>query len=139
MPTTQVKIDQVLTGGLKGSVENRTLDWHYREHTDWVFGTVKGRTRYSTLQKLQEGERNEGVTDEDTKYVCEGWLKETEEGGIVEAFADNEANKWTALQIWGFAEINGERKLTRKFVIRKKDKDEVVRVRLIYDYVGALE
>jgi hypothetical protein len=138
-PTTHIKVDQVLTGGLKGSVENRTLDWHYREHSDWLFGTVKGRSRYSTLQKLQEEGKTMGATDEDVKFVTEGWLKETEEGDIVEAFADNEGNKWTAWQIWGFAEIGGERKLTRKFVVRKKDKDEVVRVRLVYDYIGALE
>jgi hypothetical protein len=43
------------------------------------------------------------------------------------------------LQIWGFADIGGERKFTRRFAIRRKDRDEVVRVRLVYDYLGALE
>ena len=43
------------------------------------------------------------------------------------------------MQIWGFADIGGERKLTRKFVVRKVGSDEVVRVRLVYDYTGALD
>ncbi|CAN9339956.1 unnamed protein product [Alternaria sp. RS040] len=138
-PTTHIKIDQLITGGLKGSVENRTLDWHYREHTDWLFGTVKGRSRYSTMAKTVEEGKSGGAKEEDIKFLAEGWLKETENGDIVESYVDNEGNAWTAWQIWGFADIGGERKLTRKFVVRKKNKDEVVRVRLVYDYIGALE
>ena len=133
-PSTILKIDQVLTGGLKGSVEERRMDWHYQEHTDWLWGTSKARNRYSTLQKL----RDEGTNAEDVKFLADGWLKETEEGEIVEAFAENEKSKWTALQVWGFAEIEGKRMLTRKFVVWRLDKNEVVRARLVYDYTGAL-
>jgi hypothetical protein len=141
-PTTAITIDQVITSGLKGSVENRTLDWHFRGHTDWLFGTVEGRSRYSTLAKIVEenkGKDHGFITEEDAKFLVEGWLKETEDGEIVEAFADNEGSKWIALQIWGFAEIGGERRLTRRFAIRRKDRDEVVRVRMVYDYLGTLE
>jgi hypothetical protein len=135
-PTTAITIDQMITGGFKGSVENRTLDWHFRGHTDWLFGTVEGRSRYSTLAKILEENKGKGngvITEEDAKFLAEGWLKETEEGEIVEAFADNEGSKWIALQ------IGGERRLTRRFAIRRKDRDEVVRVRMVYDYVGALD
>jgi hypothetical protein len=138
-PTSAITIDQIITGGLKGSVENRTLDWHFRGHSDWIFGTVEGRSRYSTIAKVIEESRGQGITEEDAKFLAEGWLKETEEGEVVEAFADNDGNKWIALQIWGFADIGGERKFTRRFAIRRKDRDEVVRVRLVYDYLGALE
>jgi hypothetical protein len=138
-PTTAITIDQMITGGFKGSVENRTLDWHSRGHTDWLFGSVEGRSRYSTLAKILGESEGKGVVEEDAKFLAEGWLKETEEGEVVEAYADNDGNKWTALQIWGFADIGGERKLTRRFAIRRKDKDEVVRVRMVYDYLGALE
>ncbi|KAJ4372214.1 Cyclin-dependent kinases regulatory subunit (Cell division control protein cks1) [Neocucurbitaria cava] len=137
-PSTQITIDQTITGGLKGSTEQRTLDWHYRGHTDWLFGTLEGRSRYSTLAKISEESKGKGVVEEDAKYLVEGWLKETEEGEIVESYVDNDGNKWTGWQIWGFAEIGGERKLTRRFAIRKKDKNEVVRVRLVYDYAGEL-
>jgi hypothetical protein len=138
-PTTNIKIDQLITGGIKGSTEIRILDWHYREHVDRIFGTVNGRSRYITLAKAVEEGKSAGINEEDAKYVAEGWLKETEEGEIVESFVENEENKWTAWQIWGFAEIGGERKLTRKFVVRKTTSDEVVRVRLVYDYMGPLE
>jgi hypothetical protein len=88
------------------------------------------------LKAVLEESKGQGVVEEDAKYLAEGWLKETEEGEIVESFVDNEGAKWTGWQIWGFAEINGERKLTRRFAIRRKDEDQVVRVRLIYDWAG---
>jgi len=137
--STQIDIDQLVTGGLKGSSENRTLDWQYRPHSDWLFGDLQGRTRYSTLAKVTEENTGKGVSEEDAKYLVEGWLKETEEGEVVESFVDNDGNKWTGWQIWGFAEVGGQRKLTRRFAIRKKDKNEVVRVRLVYDWAGQLE
>lgn len=90
------------------------------------------------MANLLEESKGKGVTEEDAKYLAEGWLKETEEGEIVESYVENEKNKWTGWQIWGFAEINGERKLTRRFAIRRTDKDEVVRIRMSYDYLGDL-
>jgi hypothetical protein len=138
-PTTTITIDQIITGGLKGSVENRTLDWKYRGHTDWLFGTIEGRSHYTTLAKVLEEAKGQGVVEEDAKYITEGWLQENVEGEVVESYVINEESKWTAWQIWGFADIKGERKLTRRFAVRRKDKDEVVRVRLVYDYAGSLE
>jgi len=137
-PSTQIDIEQFATGGLKGTTELRTLDWQFRGHTDHLFGTLQGRTRYTTLKALIEESKGQGVTEEDAKFLVEGWLKETEDGEIVESFVDNDASKWTGWQIWGFAEIDGKRRLTRRFAIRKKDKDQVVRVRLTYDWAGEL-
>ncbi|KAI8940321.1 hypothetical protein NX059_004015 [Plenodomus lindquistii] len=138
-PTTKILIDQTITGGLKGTSETRILDWHYRGHTDWLFGTVQGRSRYTTLAEVVGESKSEGLDEEDAKYLAEGWLKETEEGEIIQSFVDNEGNKWTALQVWGFAEVGGKRMFVRRTVARRKDKDEVKRVRLVYDYVGTLE
>ena len=136
--TVKIDIDQVLSGGLKGSVEERTLDWQWRGHTDFLFGTVKGHNRYTTLAAVQEEAKGNGVTEEDAKFLAEGWLKETEEGEVMESFVENEANKWTAWQIWGFAEIGGKRMYVRRIVVRKTDKGEFKRVRLVYDYTGEL-
>lgn len=138
-PTTQIDIEQFATAGVKGSTEKRTLDWHARGHTDWLFGTLQGKSRYNTLKAIVEESKGKGTDEEDAKYLADGWLAETEEGEVVESFVDNEGAKWTGWQIWGFAEINGERKLTRRFAIRRKDKDEVVRIRLTYDWLGDLE
>ena len=136
--SAQIDIDQLVSGGLKGSSEMRTLDWQWRGHSDWLFGTLKGRSRYTTLATVLEEAKGKGVTEEDAKYLTEGWLKETEEGEVVDSFVDNEGNKWTGWQIWGFAEIGGERKFVRRVVVRKTDKNEVRRVRLVYDYAGEL-
>jgi hypothetical protein len=136
--SSQIDIDQLVSGGLKGSSEKRTLDWQYRGHSDYLFGTVKGRTRYITLSTILEEAKGKGVTEDDAKYLAEGWLKETEEGEVIESFVENEGSKWTAWQVWGFAEIGGERKQVRRIVVRKTDKNEVRRVRLVYDYAGEL-
>jgi hypothetical protein len=133
-PSTQIDVEQFATGGLKGSTEKRTLDWEFRGHSDWLFGTLEGRSRYNTLKGIVE----DGDNKEDAKYLVEGWLTETEEGEVVESYVDNAGAKWTGWQIWGFAEIGEKRMLTRRFAIRKKDKDEVVRVRLVYDWQGEL-
>lgn len=137
-PTTQVIIDQSITGGLKGTTEDRILDWHFRGHTDWLFGTLEGRSRYTTLANILEENKGKGDVEEDAKFLAEGWLKETEEGEVLESFVDNDGNKWTGWQLWGFAEIGGERKFTRRVAIRKKDNKDFLRVRLVYDYAGGL-
>lgn len=87
---------------------------------------------------MLEEAKGKGVTEEDAKYLAEGWLKESEEEGVMESFVENEEYKWTARQIWGFAEIAGERVFTRRVVVRKTDENEVRRVRLVYDYAGEL-
>jgi hypothetical protein len=137
--TVKIDIDQVLSGGLKGSVEERTLDWQWRGHTDYLFGTVKGHNRYNTLAAVLEEAKGKGVTEEDAQFLAEGWLKETEEGEVMESFVENEGNQWTAWQIWGFAEVGGERRYVRRIVVRKTaGKEEVRRVRLVYDFAGEL-
>lgn len=136
--SSQIDIDQLVSGGLKGTSEHRTLDWQWRGHSDYLFGTVKGRNRYTTLSVVLEEAKGKGVTEEDTKYLAEGWLKESEEGEVIETFVENEGNKWTAWQIWGFAEVGGERKFVRRVVVRKTNKNEVQRVRLVYNYAGEL-
>jgi hypothetical protein len=138
-PTTHIEIEQLVTGGLKGSTESRIMDWQYRGHTDWLFGTLQGRSRYTTLKAIAEENAGKAKEEEDIKYLSEGWLPETADGEIVESFVDNDGAKWTGWQIWGFALINNERKLTRRFAIRRKNKAEVVRIQLTYDWIGSLE
>jgi len=137
-PTTQIVIDQAGVAGVKGTTETRTLDWQYRGHSDWLFGTVQGRSRYVTLAQILEESKGKGDVEEDAKFAAEGWLAETEEGETVESFVDNEANKWTGWQVWGFADVKGERKFVRRITIRRKDNNEFKRVRLVYDYTGPL-
>nr|MCV5142806.1 hypothetical protein [Escherichia coli] len=43
-----IEIDQTGTGGMKGTSEKRCLDNVFRDHKDWLFGHVKGQTRWVT-------------------------------------------------------------------------------------------
>ena len=44
------------------------------------------------------------------------------------------ADTWTAVTVWGFADVGGERKHVRR-VLGKKGKEEL-RIQLVYDYQG---
>ena len=137
--TVKIDIDQVLSGGLKGSTEERTLDWEWRGHTDYLYGTVRGRNRFNSLAGVvEEGKAKGGAEEEDAKFLVEGWLGETQEGEVMEGFVENEGSGWTAWQVWGFAEIGGERKYVRRIVVRKTGKEEFKRVRLVYDWAGEM-
>jgi hypothetical protein len=43
---THIDIEQTATGGVKGTTENRTLDWNERSHSDYMFGDLKGRSEW---------------------------------------------------------------------------------------------
>ncbi|KAH7123599.1 hypothetical protein B0J11DRAFT_436446 [Dendryphion nanum] len=150
-PSPTLTIDQVATGGLKGTKESRVLDWEWQPpHTDWLFGTLKGKSRYTTLAALAESGPNASghdgpLIDEDRKFLCEGWLPETKDGEVIESFAENEGAKWTGWQVWGFGDVDGQRWFVRRFVIRRIEGKgagtpgtEVVRVRLCYEWAGDL-
>jgi hypothetical protein len=120
-----IDIEQTTTGGLKGTTELRTLDWEEREHEDHIFGKVKGQTRWIATDAIE------------TPFLKEGWLEgEEEKGGPagethIESYVVADAG-WTATQIWGFAEIDGERRYTRRVSVKKGDQE--IQVRLVYEY-----
>lgn len=70
----------------------------------------------------------------------EGWLEgEVEKAGPegeyhIESLAVNDEKGWTARQIWGFAEVDGQRYYVRRVVVSKGS--EVLRVRLVYNWHG---
>lgn len=45
-PITHIDIAQTLTGGIPGTTECRILDFVQRPHTDHIFGSLKGQTRW---------------------------------------------------------------------------------------------
>ncbi|KAF2801831.1 uncharacterized protein BDZ99DRAFT_213993 [Mytilinidion resinicola] len=51
---THIDFDQVVTGGIKGTTELRTLDWQWRDHTDHLFGSLEGRSQFTKLAQLEE-------------------------------------------------------------------------------------
>lgn len=124
-----IDIDQTATGGIKGTSEERILDWTDRPHEDHVFGSLIGKSRWID----NKGE----IWDELDSFLKEEWLDERVGPNgepIVQNSVVNNTNGWKATQLWGFALINGERRYTRRVVISKLDGSETLKVRLLYDW-----
>ncbi|KAI0997386.1 hypothetical protein K3495_g10798 [Podosphaera aphanis] len=136
---TEIVIEQTATGGISGTTETRSLDWEQSKHTDHVFGSIAGRSRWINLDSVKEPLTDDYVnTEEEVKFLSEGWIEEESENGgpngerHIDTFAVNEKEGWTARQIWGFAIINGTRYYVRRAIIKKKK--EVKMVRLVYSW-----
>lgn len=154
-----IDVDQVITGGITGSKESRVLDWEEREHTDNIFGTVKGRSRFIRAAKGEDGKARPAVEfyskaggDADARLqkflrgetlkdasASEGFVIEDEgaefgegEGLFLQSFVDNAGSGWTAEQVWGFEIIDGERRHTRRVAVTKNGQVEIAR--LVYTY-----
>ncbi|KAI9679982.1 MAG: hypothetical protein M1817_004997 [Caeruleum heppii] len=122
---THIDITQTATGGIQGTTELRTLDDQLREHTDHIFGKLRGRSRFVTVTKE--------VQD---PFLKEGWLEETatKEGGAVRAWSESVDSDWTAEQVWGFEEVEGKRRYVRHVVVTNKQGERKV-ARLVYDFL----
>lgn len=122
---THVDVQQTATGGLKGTAENRTLDDTYREHSDWLFGKVKGRSRWA-------GSAGSGVEElPDDAFLRSNWEDGTEEW--VYGYVQSLDSTWTASQAWGFKVVDGERRHARNVIVEKGK--ERVEIKMFYDYV----
>jgi len=122
-----IDIEQPGAAGIKGTVEKRILNGEWNEQENPVFGTVKGRTKWTTLSALSD-------SDEDDKFLKSKWDQQTQEGDVIESYAESLNNGWVARQVWGFQEVNGARKYTRNVVVKKGS--ETKRVTLHYDYIA---
>jgi hypothetical protein len=125
---THVDIDQTATGGVKGSTELRCFDNEFRPHSDWLFGNVRGQSRWIAAEEIKD------------PFLAKGpWLEGDEEKAgpngetHMLSYVESLDNGWTATQIWGFKIINGERKYVRNILIAKGDKR--VELVMVYDYV----
>jgi hypothetical protein len=120
-PVTRIDIEQ-LASGLSSATEEHCLDDLPRDHSDWLFGNVKAQSSWVS------------VDDISNEYLRGGWLVEGENSPLIRTYVVSQDNEWTATQIWGFQEINGERRHCRNTVIQKGD--ERAEFRMVYDYEG---
>ena len=100
------------------------MDGVWTDKHNWIWGKVHGKSRYVKLDEI------------DDAYLKEGWCKDCVDGGVVEGYVESEKDKWTAWQIWGFAEVDGERKHVRKIVATKPGWQDQ-RIRMVYDWKPA--
>ncbi|KAF7155433.1 hypothetical protein CNMCM5623_007504 [Aspergillus felis] len=115
---TNIDIEQSAPG-VSTSKEHHCLDGLSRDHSDWLFGSVINQTRWISLEDIED------------KFLTSGWLPE---GGnsLIYSKAASVSNGWTATQVWGFQEINGERRHCRNIVIEKEDRR--AEFRFVYDW-----
>ena len=89
-----IDIQQTLTG-ITGTTETRTLDWTFREHQDYLFGAVLGKSRRVKLDQIEN------------EFLRSGWLPDTEEHGAIESYAKSDTPKsgttWTGEQVRRFS------------------------------------
>ncbi|KAL9605735.1 MAG: hypothetical protein Q9179_001082 [Wetmoreana sp. 5 TL-2023] len=83
---THIDIEQVASPGGVRSTENRTLDWEYREHTDKVFGDVRGKSRWVKLSNV-----------DDDDFLKKGY--DDMEGEHVQSYVESKGGGWTADQV----------------------------------------
>ena len=119
---THIDIDQIGTGGFKGTSEKRALNWEQGEHTDHIFGKVKGQSRWTKVANIQD------------EFLKTGWLPESVDGDVIESNVKSLENEWEAFQIWGFREKDGTRYYARNVVVTKGDKR--LEAHLYYDFQG---
>ncbi|KAG6041552.1 hypothetical protein E4U41_003568 [Claviceps citrina] len=120
VPVTHIDITQSASG-LTSTQENRCVDDTPREHTDWLFGTVRGRTKWV------------GLDDIGDTYLKSGWEVEGD-GRFIWSHVESCDAGWTADQVWGFQRVDGERRYCRNIVVEKGDRR--AEFRLVYNYDG---
>jgi len=122
-----IDINQTLSGGIGTSSENRIADWTPREHNDRIFGPVISKSRRAKVQEI------------DDDYLRKNWLPDVLEHGVINSYVVSDTEKshktWIAEQVWGFEEINGERRYSRHIKFTGPQ-EERVKALMIYDYIG---
>lgn len=112
--------EQLSTGGIR-NFEDRLMDWEATEKYNWIWGQVNGRSRYTKLDQIEDD------------YLRDGWSKDTIDGEIVEGYVESVTDTWIARQVWGFAEIDGQRRHVRKILAQKPGWEDL-RIRMVYDW-----
>jgi len=123
----RIDIDQKLTG-IPGTSENRILDWTFREHDDYLFGPVLGKSRRANVDEIEN------------EFLREGWLPDTVQDGVINSYVKSDTPKsntsWIAEQTWGFEQINNERRYVRHVDFIGPE-DEHIQACLVYDFYSS--
>ncbi|PGG95072.1 hypothetical protein AJ79_10284 [Helicocarpus griseus UAMH5409] len=152
---TQIDIAQIVTGGLKGTTELRTLDWSEKPHTDHIFGSVIGQNRWVHAGAAGADGKRRPEVDVQTKVgneaedvavakflrgeilangdIVEGFLVDEQNELFLQSWVRSQDSGWTGEQIWGFETVDGVRRHTRRIVVANDGKVE--KVRLVYNFI----
>lgn len=108
---------------IPGTSEDYTLDYEWRTSHDPFFGDVEGRSRWIT----QEEAKQNGAEGE--------WLEGDSDGKLIQAVGKKPDDAWVATHLWGFENVSGARRHTRRVKVVSKDGEEI-KVRMVYDFAG---
>ena len=109
----------VSAASIPGTTEHYQLDWEWRENKDPFFGGMKGRARWIEKSEIDEGNKDGKWDDEK----------------LIQAVSEKVDGSWKAVHVWGFEEIAGERKQTRRVVTTDKN-GKAEKVIMVYDWAG---
>ncbi|KAH7033545.1 uncharacterized protein B0I36DRAFT_383385 [Microdochium trichocladiopsis] len=104
-----------MVGDKQMSAEERILDWQVREAESPV-GKVQAKTELTSAGKIADA------------FLASGW----DSADVIHGFATGDG--WTLEQVWGFANVAGEKRHVRKLVcVKGKERKDFT---LVYDYVN---
>jgi len=120
----ELRMEQTATAAsIPGTTEEYILDYEWRKSHDAFFGDIEGRSRWIS----QDEARNDGAEGE--------WITDDSGGKLINAVGKKPDDAWTATHYWGFEEVDGARRHTRRVTVKTKKGQSVV-VRMVYDYEG---
>lgn len=84
------------------------------------------------MRPLNETARFLKLSEVEDDYLKEGWSQDCIDGEIIDSVNESVTDGWRAVQVYGFADVNGERKHVRRIVTTKGK--QVEKIRLVYDW-----
>jgi hypothetical protein len=82
-----ITIRNTSSGGIKETTEIRHLDWQPTEHKDYIWGHVKGSSRYLPTKEL------------DNEFLKTGWLEETLQGECIQNDSESWDGSWSSSMV----------------------------------------
>ncbi|KAM5471941.1 hypothetical protein MauCBS54593_003348 [Microsporum audouinii] len=122
---TRIEVDNIVGGGALGrSKETRQLDWNAIERQHTSFGNIRSRSCWIELHAITDA------------FLLRGWEGELNVGGLIFSRVESIDHGWIQEQVWGFQEIDGQKRYVRRIVIIKGEQRR--EARFVFDWVAAL-
>ncbi|KAL6716001.1 hypothetical protein ACLMJK_006963 [Lecanora helva] len=119
----EYKIEQIATAAaIPGTTEQYILDNEWRTNKDPFFGEVKGRSRWISLDEASQ------------MLATETDFEDSDRGKLILAEGGHADGGWQAFRVWGFKEIQGERRYVQAVQV-SNSKGEELKGDMVYDYV----
>ncbi|KAH7394281.1 hypothetical protein BKA66DRAFT_567238 [Pyrenochaeta sp. MPI-SDFR-AT-0127] len=123
-PATTIALDNTSNLGVQGTTEVRQLDWEFATHNDFVWGNVRGRSKFVSITDTPAGFPAANARDDAQNEDSELLYNE------IEALNGS----WKSQMLWGFEIIDGSRYFVRH--VKASRGSEHATARLVYNYLA---